>query len=197
MNSWNVLHCVPRSEVDISKKLEDFGFESLCPTYRMKSLFFGRPVENVIPIISSYVFFRGQLDDSVWHQVRRIGGVLQILNGDVNECEVKNFCEWVGEDGDYWKLYPNFKHDICIGQQVAIKEGMFEGCEGSVVSVSEKFCEVQLNSSLLGRVVVVKQPVFWCGPCSETSAFARSDRRPRRGGKRHNRRRRTQAVQPA
>jgi hypothetical protein len=191
MQSWNVLRCLPRFEIYISRKLEGFGLESLCPLYRVKSTRFGRPFEDDMPILSSYVFFRGDFSVHHWHRVRGINGVLQILDGNVAHTEIETFRSWVGVDGDYWKIDRDI-HSVMIDQTVMVTEGIFQGHFGVVLSISEKTCEVQLNSSLLGHQIVVIQPIFWCEPFSETAAIrARSERkRGFRGGKRHNRLRR-------
>lgn len=192
MTSWSALRCLPRNEILVSKELEALGFESLCPTYRVKRLRLGQQIEDSIPVVSTYVFFRGNFDSNYWYQIRKIKGVLQILNGLINHYEIESFRSWIGEDGDYWKTINAPVFDLSPGQLILLREGIFEGKFGKILTVSENFCEILLNSTLLGYEVVVNQPKFWCEPSSETAASTRPEiRRKIRGGRRHHRWRQT------
>jgi transcription antitermination factor NusG len=194
MPSWNVLQCFLGSEMRIASKLGDLGFRSLCPTYLATATVFGRKVTIEMPVISSYVFFAGDVTARDWHLICEVKGVTRILGGLVPDEEVRSFCDWVGEDGGYWETrHVPGSHQLTADSMVVITEGIYSGHEGRVVGVGERFCSIKLNNALLGRVVVVKQPILWCSSLDDDSCGSlthlSSELKRRRGGAREKRRR--------
>lgn len=186
--NWRVINCVSWSEIKVSDSCSvGLGLEIFCPRYLMKINIRNRAVERSIPFLRSYVFAKFDPEDFVlWHDIRNITGVLRILPGSVTEEEMLTITSYIGTDG---YLIENMRNEailLNIGDPVELTQGVFAGHSGVVTDVDQEKQTAAIKTALLGREIVINQPLAWCerdAPAAaggERVASFRSNRRERR-----------------
>jgi transcription antitermination factor NusG len=182
---WRALGIQPRSEIAVSGFISDLDFICYCPSYKMVMVHRGKKRETVVPFIHSYIFVRFGFDAITWHQMMNIVGVNRILLGRVAEEEILQLRHQVG-DGTGVLSYEVRKifRRINVGDRITLCNGVFAGTDGVVETVDDELQVGGINISLLGREIVVNQPLAWCeksAPATDGGPGTRSRKRHRNG----------------
>lgn len=106
-------------------------------------------------LFPTYIFLEMDYDDSIWHYLRGIRGVVKIIgNGNrptpVPTKEVEDMKK-SAEDGSFISKTP-FKMD----EMVRIVEGSFNGCIGNIVKIDEDKNKVTVNVMVFNRETPVE-----------------------------------------
>lgn len=184
---WRVVQCRALGEIVSATALAQQGYEVFCPRYEIRQ----RNAFRLVPFIHSYVFIQFDAEDPAeWHRVKDTKGVLRILNGLVDPLEIEDLKYNVGYDSG--KLSEEARAVLAgcffkAGDQIIVNTGMLEGKTGTIVQISKDFLSCRLKTALLGREVIVNQPLAWLklvAPAidsdGERVAARRSPRRQRR-----------------
>ncbi len=150
---WFALSVVPRHEKQVSRQLEQKGYETFLPLYRQQHQYGRRTREFQLPLFPGYLFCR--TDPSERLPVLTTPGVFQFLGAGKapspiadDEIGAIQIAARVGlrmEPHSYWQK----------GQQVRIAKGPLTGLEGVVVD-SNKPLRLVLSITLIQRSVLVE-----------------------------------------
>jgi transcription antitermination factor NusG len=185
----------PRTEIDVATTLGGLSFklESYCPRFGQIIVSRGRRREIVVPYIVSYVFARFPMDAETWHRVMGVAGVSRILLGSVTEEEIVTLRGKVGDDtGVLSHEVRRLFRMLNRGDHVVISAGAFAGFPGTVEEVDEDLQVIGVKIGLLGREMVVNQPLAWCEPSHDEAG-----RSPQRKRRRQKQRSTKQLIRPA
>lgn len=142
---WYVIYTKPRSEKKVHQLLHERGFESYCPTQRIKKKWSDRTKWVEEPLFTSYVFV--YISEEQKGSIRFVPGVV-------------NFIYWLGKPaivkpGDIDRI-KNFLMDhiespvqveaLTAGQEVVVERGVLMDLKGKVVRVHHKTVEVVIES---------------------------------------------------
>ncbi len=184
-SSWRALGTQPKTEIVVSRLVSELGFVCCCPSYKLVTVYHGRKRESVVPFINSYVFARFELDAETWHLVMGVAGVSRILMGRVTDEEILKLRHQVGDDtGVLSYEVKRILRRINVGDQVVLNAGVFGGTSGVVETVDDELQVGGIKIGLLGREMVVNQPLAWCEKsalATDGGPVARSRKRRRNG----------------
>ena len=129
----------------------------------MKMNIRNRVVGRSIPFLRSYVFAKFDPEDfALWHDIRDIAGVLRILPGSVTDEEMLTITSYIGTDG---YLIETMRYEailLNIGDRVELTQGVFAGHSGVVIDVDAEKQTAAIKTALLGREIIINQPLAWC-----------------------------------
>lgn len=185
MYPWRVIYCSFRSEISIAEACANRGLEIYCPRYKIVSINRGSRREVLLPFLCSYVFVRFDGDDPVsWHDVMGIRGAIRLLPGYVFDEEMDSLRNQVGDDGELSYEVKKLFRNINIDDKVRLSRGPFSGQDGIISNIDDDLMVCAIEIALLGRILVVYQPLAWCEPeapaASSGERLAESSRSKRR-----------------
>lgn len=141
---WMVIYTKPRSEKKVADRLHKKGFPTYCPTFTTLRQWSDRKKKVTIPVLPSYVFV--QIDEIERWEVLKDPSVLNFIfwlgkPAIIKPFQLEAFKEFVNEapKACHFKL-----SDLSTGDRVKIKNGAFEGKEGSIQSIQKNKLELIL-----------------------------------------------------
>jgi len=138
---WHVLHVLSNHEKKVAQHLEVRSIEFYLPVYREKVRWTDRTVVAERPLFSGYVFAR--FDQRYRVPVISTPGVLRLLGDQswdlVEDEELEKIRTGLAKG---LALRPH--HNISVGTKVRIRDGVFEGVEGSVSELRQQ-CKVVIS----------------------------------------------------
>lgn len=138
---WHVLHVLSNHEKKVVQHLQLRSIEHCLPVYRERVRWTDRTVVAERPLFSGYVFARFERQQRV--PVVSTPGVLRLL-GDQS---------WdLVEDGELEKIRTGLAkglllrphQNVTVGTRVRIRDGVFEGVEGTVTELRQQ-CKVVIT----------------------------------------------------
>jgi transcription antitermination factor NusG len=137
-SSWHVLHVLSNHEKKVAQHLQVRSIEHYLPLFREKVKWTDRTVVAERPLFSGYVFARFQPDFRI--PVISTPGVLRLLGDQkwnlVEDEELEKIRTALATE---MNLRPH--PTVSVGTKVRIRDGVFEGVEGTV-SELRKQCKV-------------------------------------------------------
>ena len=147
---WYVAYTYPRHEKAVSEQLQLRLVETFLPTYKHTSTWKDRRVKLDLPLFAGYVFTRVPARDRL--KVISVPGVIRMLSYrgrpvPVSDAEIDAIRMCVRSGA---KLEPH--RYVTVGDQVRVREGVFEGLNGIVVRENNK-CNLIVSIDLIHQSV--------------------------------------------
>lgn len=138
---WYVVQTKTKQEWIAQQNLEDQDFTTYLPQFTIKKLKRGRPIALTMPLFPSYLFIRFDIERDQWRSICGTRGVRQLVTANMERATAlpEGFVEELMERADeHGSLTQPTAQDVLInylpGQQIKIKDGLFEGLTGTCVS---------------------------------------------------------------
>ena len=143
-------------------------YEAMIPVEKIMEIRRGKKVQVTRKYFPGYILVRmdlyncdGGIDEAAWYFVRGVQGVLGFLGGNrprpLTDDEVEAVLRpFDPESGDKPRQEIVFE----VGEVVRIKDGLFEGSEGTVQEVDNERGKLKLMVSMFGRSTPVELK-FW------------------------------------
>lgn len=133
--SWFALRVRTRSELLVGLVLQQKGFECFTPTYPEERKYTDRQRKVSAPLFPGYVFGRFSSSDNL--QIVTTPGVQKILTNGVLPAPIPDLeIESLRRAAASVSVCP-YPY-LTIGQKVRVREGLFSGLEGFLVSIKGK-----------------------------------------------------------
>ena len=128
------------------------------PTEKIVSTKNGKRKVTEEKLFPGYMMVEMELNDETWYLVRDTGGVGD-FTGSQNKpipMEPEEVKRMLGRREEVAEEQPRVRVDLEVGEVVKIKEGTFEGFEGSVEGVDEASGKVSVLIEIFGRSTPVE-----------------------------------------
>ncbi len=143
---WWLVHTKSRCEKALAADLERRGIGYFLPLARMRRRHGGRPVEVLLPLFPSYVFFCGGADERYTVlMTHRVAQVIEVVDQERLKDELRQIHR-VTASQQAVNMYPGLQR----GQRCRVVAGPLAGLEG-VVLRSRDWCRVYLGVEALGQ----------------------------------------------
>ncbi len=148
--------------------LQDYVTDVLMPTEVVQEVKNGKKTKRIRKLYPGYIFLRARLYDSndgklinkPWFFIRNVQGVIDFIGRDkpvaLKPAEIAEIQEQVrAAEG---KVVP--KTQFNVGEEVKVLEGPFMNLTGTVDSLDNERCKMQVSVSIFGRLTPVELE-FW------------------------------------
>lgn len=130
--NWFVAYTHPRAERKVHLRIQEIGYESFLPLYKVKRVWSDRIKFIEVPLFSSYVFV--QTFERNLPKLSDIYGISRFIAfqgkyAKVKEQEIKVIQQFIGSGEDIQVVRNKFR----LGQKVRVKNGPFLGLEGLLI----------------------------------------------------------------
>jgi transcription antitermination factor NusG len=153
---WHVVYTKPRSEKKVYQRFLDAGFESYCPTQKIKKQWTDRIKTTEVPLFTSYVFVKANAEQNI-QQARFITGVV-------------NFVYWLGKpaairDKDFEQIQLFLtdeaiqSNSIELNQTIEIKAGAFKNNVGVIKKLLKNKAILYIEALGLNITVSLKAQI--------------------------------------
>jgi len=138
--------------------LEEFFGEIVIPTEKVIDTKGGKKRVSQRKLFPGYIMINMDLNDETWYLVRDTTGVGDFTGAagkpiPMQEHEIQRM---LGAEEDEEVTAPRIKIEFRPGDMVKIKEGTFEGFEGSVEEVDESSGKISILIEIFGRSTPVE-----------------------------------------
>ncbi len=162
---WYIVHVYSGQEVKVMNKIrehaqvhdmEDKFGEIVVPTEEVVEMRSGQKRRSERKFFPGYVLVQMEMDDDVWHLVKKVPGVLGFIGGDkptpVNDEEVDSILQQVEEGVE--KPKPKILFEP--GEVVRVIDGPFADFDGVVEDVNYEKSRLSVAVSIFGRSTPVE-----------------------------------------
>lgn len=170
MHKWYVVQVISGQEKKVKKALEEnrdpSGMdglleEVLVPTENVAEVKGGQQKISEKKLWPGYILVKMHLTDDSWLYVHNTSGVLSFLGGEkpnpLSQIEVDEILKDLEEK----KKGVIQKHNITVGDQVKITDGVFVNFTGKVIEVFHEKGLLSVMVSIFGRDTRVDELEFW------------------------------------
>ena len=169
---WYVLKIQSNREKSIKKSLERrihreglerFFGEIIIPTEKVSEVKNGKKKVTEHKLYPGYLMVNMILNDETWFLVRETGGVGD-FTGSANQpipMQEHEIARMLGREEQKEEEQPRVAVMFGVGETVKIKEGPFEGFEGSVDAVDEASGRLTVLVEIFGRTTPVEDLEHW------------------------------------
>ena len=169
---WYVLKIQSNREKSIKKSLERrihreglerFFGEIIIPTEKVSEVKNGKKKVTEHKLYPGYLMVNMILNDETWFLVRETGGVGD-FTGSANQpipMQEHEIARMLGREEQKEEEQPRVALMFGVGDTVKIKEGPFEGFEGSVDAVDETSGRLTVLVEIFGRTTPVEDLEHW------------------------------------
>lgn len=170
MHRWYVVQVLSGHEKKVKKALDemreregvqDLIEEILLPTENVSEMKGGERKVTERRIWPGYLLLKMTLDDKSWGFVKNTNGVIDFLGGGsptaLSDAEVNEILE----DLKSKKETVTAKHQLNVGDQVKITDGVFVNFVGTVTDVFHEKGRLSALVSIFGRDTQVDDLEFW------------------------------------
>ena len=156
---WFLIYTKPRQEVRARENLKNQGNEVFLPMIacdknkELKSL-------SLKPMFPRYLFTKFTIESKNWMHVNSTRGVSHIVVFGDNPSEVPNsiidYLKRKVDENDIFKL-ENKRRRLQKGEEIVIKEGLFQGIDATFLSMSGKE-RVRIMLNLMNQLLITDMP---------------------------------------
>lgn len=168
---WYVVQVLAGHEKKVKKAIEetpasatgvsDHIFEVLVPTENVAEVKKGEQKVQEKIVWPGYALVRADLDDSVWHFIKDVNGVVDFLGGGSPTPLTQAEVDGILDDLRSKKDEVVHKYDIQLGDVVKITEGVFVNITGTVTDIFQEKGKLSVLVSIFGRETRVDDLEFW------------------------------------
>jgi len=169
---WYVIKVQSNREKSIKKSLErrinrdgleEFFGEIIIPTEKVSEVKNGKKKITEHKLYPGYLMVNMILNDETWFAVRETGGVGD-FTGSANKpipMQEHEIARMLGREEQKEEEAPRMALTFGMGDTVKIKEGPFEGFEGSIDTVDETSGRLTVLVEIFGRTTPVEDLEHW------------------------------------
>ncbi|MCL4111583.1 UNVERIFIED_CONTAM: hypothetical protein GTU68_033523 [Idotea baltica] len=138
--------------------LEEFFGEVVIPTEKVIDTKGGKKRVSQRKLFPGYIMVHMDLNDETWYLVRDTTGVGDFTGaaGKPIPMQEHEIARMLGAEEEEEEAAPRIKIEFKAGDIVKIKEGTFEGFEGSIEEVDESSGKVSILIEIFGRSTPVE-----------------------------------------
>ena len=152
---WFLIYTKPRQEERAKENLENQGFETFSPMIASEKT--KQPQSfSLKPMFPRYLFTKFTVDNNNWRHIKSTRGVSHVITFGHKLTEVPNsvidYLKSKVDDSDVHKLQ-NTRKTFQKGDELVIKQGVFQGKDATFLSMSGKE-RVRVMLSLMNRITI-------------------------------------------
>ena len=156
---WFLIYTKPRQEERAKENLENQGFETFLPMIAYEKI--KQPkLYSLKPMFPRYLFTKFNLEKNNWAHIKSTRGVSHVITFGDKLTEVPNsvmdYLKSKVDDNDVLKLQTTRK-TFQKGDELVIKQGVFQGKDATFLSMSGKE-RVRVLLSLMNRITITDIP---------------------------------------
>jgi len=156
---WFLIYTKPHQEEIAKENLENQGFETFLPMIAFKKI--KQPkLFSMKPMFPRYLFTKFNLEKDKWVRIKSTRGVSHVVAFGENFTEVPSsvisYLKSKVDNNDVLKLHSTSKI-LKKGDNLLIKQGVFEGKEATFLSMSGKE-RARVLLSLMNRIMITDIP---------------------------------------
>ena len=158
-SKWFLVYAKAREEKRAKENLENQGFETFLPMIAYEKISQPKSI-SLEPMFPRYLFTRFTVENNNWTQIKSTRGVSHIVVFGDNFTEIPNsvmgYLKSKVDDNDVLKLQTTRK-TFQKGDELVIKQGVFQGKDATFLSMSGKE-RVRVLLSLMNRIMITDIP---------------------------------------
>lgn len=169
---WYVLKIQSNRENTIKKSLErriklegleEFFADIIIPTEKVSEVKNGKKKVTEHKLFPGYLMVHMILNDETWFLVRETSGVGDFTGsaGKPIPMQEHEISRMLGREEQKEEEQPRVAINFIVGDGVKIKEGPFEGFEGSIDSIDETSGRLTVLVEIFGRTTPVEDLEHW------------------------------------
>lgn len=160
---WYIVHTTPNYEKKVKERIMDKASlinmrehitEVLVPEEEVISMKAGKKVISNRRIYPSYIFINMDLNDQLWHLIKRVPNVTGFVGGNSTKpapMRKKEIDDILKRISDSHNKKPAHKIEFTVGETLRVKEGSFTDFQGTVLSVNYERNKLAISILIFGR----------------------------------------------